>query len=268
MMTGSSNVITLNLNRIIQDWFKLSGLTELPDTTIWDEHCDFIKYLNNILERVYKYHIAYKTMLYEKEEQKMYSSSNAGYIYLNKLYNTIGLIGYCEAAEFIGLKVSNNDAYKHFIQLIFSNVKSQNKLHSIRDEARPVLFNSEAIPGEGLAVKLYNWDKSDDYKVPSDQNLYSSYFFKQWDNTISVLDKLKLHGGYVSNVADGGQASHIHLDAHLTEEQYSKIIDLAIAEGVNYFTFNIPMSECKDCGHVVNAPIDSCPKCGSTNIDY
>lgn len=28
------------------------------------------------------------------------------------------------------------------------------------------------------------------------------------------------------------------------------------------------MSECKECGHVVNAPIKVCPKCNSTNIDW
>ena len=28
------------------------------------------------------------------------------------------------------------------------------------------------------------------------------------------------------------------------------------------------MSKCDDCGHVVNAPISKCPKCGSTHITY
>lgn len=38
--------------------------------------------------------------------------------------------------------------------------------------------------------------------------------------------------------------------------------------GCNYFTFNIPISVCKDCGHVINAPVQTCPKCGSNRIDY
>lgn len=63
------------------------------------------------------------------------------------------------------------------------------------------------------------------------------------------------------------QACHLHLNEHLSEEQYTKLIDFCVAEGVNYFTFNIPISECKNCGHVVNAPVDTCPKCSSTNID-
>ena len=92
----------------------------------------------------------------------MFADSNAGYIYLKKLYSTIGLIGYCEAAQFLGMKVNNNEEYKDFLKLIFGTVKEQNKLHSIKSKKRPFLFNSEAIPGENLAVKLYEWDKKMD----------------------------------------------------------------------------------------------------------
>ena len=267
IMTGSCNVITLNINHIIQDWYhSIGGTLSLPYHTGFEESLK--QYIINILERVYKYHIAYKTMLYEWEEKGAYASSNAGYIYLNKLYSTIGIIGYCEAAQFLGLEISNNEEYKKFLQLIFGTIKKQNKLHSIKDPKQPFLFNSEAIPGENLAVKLYEWDKSDGYYVPEDQNLYSSYFFKQWDDKISILDKLKLHGKDIAPYCDGGQACHIHLEEHLSKEQYNKLLDFCISEGVNYFTFNIPMSECKECGHVVNAPITVCPKCNSNHIDY
>ena len=267
VMTGSCNVITLNINRIVQDWYKsIGGTLSVPLHKGFENNLK--EYLVNILERVYKYHIAYKTILYELEDKGMFADSNAGYIYLKKLYSTIGLIGYCEAAQFLGMQISNNDEYKDFLKLIFGTVKEQNKLHSIHDKKRPFLFNSEAIPGENLAVKLYEWDKKDGYYVPKDQNLYSSYFFLQWDNKISVLDKLKLHGSYINKACDGGQACHIHLNEHLSMEQYSKIIDFCIKEGVNYWTFNIPMSECKECGHTVNAPITKCPRCGSTKIDW
>lgn len=77
-----------------------------------------------------------------------------------------------------------------------------------------------------------------------------------------------MHGGEINKYCDGGQACHIHLDAHLSKEQYLKLIDFAVKNSVNYFTFNIPISECKDCGHIVNAPIKECPICGKSNIDY
>ena len=262
IMTGSCNVITLNLNRIVQDWKRISGSPEFEgfEDSLRD-------YLISILERVYKYHIAYKTMLYNLEEKGMFAPSNGGYIYMKKLYSTIGLIGYTEAAQFLGLEVSNNKEYIEFLQLIFGTVKEQNKLHSIHDKKRPFLFNSEAIPGEGLGVKLYEHDKKDGYWVPENQNLYNCYFYNPWDNT-SILDKFTLHGKQVAKYCDGGQALHANLDAHLSKEQYLKLIDFAIEKGTNYFTFNIPISECKSCGHVVNAPVDKCPKCGSENIDY
>lgn len=263
IMTGSCNVITLNINRIVQDWCKSIG--GVP--TVGNQHDSLKFFLINILERVYKYHIAYKTMLYDLEEKGMFSPSNGGYIYMKKLYSTIGLIGYTEAAQFLGMEISNNKEYIDFLKLIFGTVKEQNKEHSIRDKKRPILFNSEAIPGEGLGVKLYEHDKKDGYWVPDNQNLYNCYFYNPWDNT-SILDKFILHGKEVASYCDGGQALHANLDEHLSEAQYTKLINFAIEQGTNYFTFNIPISECKDCGHVVNAPIEKCPKCGSENIDY
>ena len=266
VMTGSCNVITLNINRIVQDCDKAYGLKRNGG---WKENTSFlIDYLVDILQRVYKYHIAYKTMLYDLEERGMLAPSNGDYIYIKKLYSTIGIIGYTEAAKFLGLEISNNKDYKEFLQLILGTIKEQNKLHSIKDKKRPFLFNSEAVPGEGLGIKLYNWDKEDGYEVPEDQNLYNCYFYNPWSTNTSVLDKIKLHGKDIAYYTDGGQACHINLDTHLSKEQYIKLLDVAKNEGCNYFTFNIPISECKDCNHIVNAPIKECPKCGSHNIKY
>ncbi len=268
IMTGSCNVITLNLNRIVQDWWEKEEKIDGDSSTLKAFHdANLSKYLTNILSRVYKYHIAYKTMLYDMEEAGMFSDCNAGYIYIKKLYSTIGLIGYSEAAKFLGLEISNNEDYIRFLQLIFGTVKEQNKLHSIHDKKHPFLMNSEAIPGENLGVKLYNWDKRDGYYVPEDQNLYNCYFYSPWNNT-SVLDKFILHGKKISKYCDGGQALHANLDSHLSKEQYLKLLDFAREQGTSYFTFNIPMSECKDCGHVVNAPIKECPICHSKRIRY
>lgn len=271
VMTGSVNVITLNINRIVQDWFKNydNNIAPSDDSKYSKDLYPSLKwYLQTILDRVYKYHIAYKTMLYELEDKGMLAASNGGYIYIKKLYSTIGVIGYTEAAQYLGLDISNNKEYKEFLQLILGTIKEQNKLHSIKDKKRPFLFNSEAIPGEGLGIKLYNWDKEDEYKVPEDQNLYNCYFYNPWNNSTSVIDKIKLHGKDINNYTDGGQACHINLDTHLSKEQYLKLLDVAKNEGCNYFTFNIPISECKECNHIVNAPIKECPICHSKNIRY
>lgn len=262
IMTGSCNVITLNINRIVQDWYRT-----LPNGYVYGDYQGLKDYIKVILERVYKYHIAFKTMLYDLEDKGMFAASNGGYIYMRKLYSTIGIIGYFEAAKFLGITPNNNEEYKHFLQAILGVVKEENTAHSIRDKKRPILFNFEAIPGENLAVKLYNWDKKDNYIVPEDQNLYNCYFYNPWDNT-SILDKIKLHGKETSKLTSGGQACHLNLDEHLSKKQYLQLMDIFRTEGANYVTFNIPMSECKDCGHTVNAPIIECPKCKSKNIKW
>ena len=273
IMTGSCNVITLNINRIVQDCFKNlihpDDYNELEINACWKDNYgkDNLKhYLINILDRVYKYHIAYKTILYDWEDAGMFTCCNADYIHIKKLYSTIGINGLNEAAEFLGLKVNNNKDYIEFLQLILSTVKEQNALYSINDKKRPFLFNSEVVPAESLASKNYNWDKKDGYKVPSNRNLYNSYFFLQNDTNISVLDKMYLHGNSTYQYTDGGSACHINLEEHLSKEQYLKLIDYAIKEGTSYFTFNIPNSKCEDCGYITKHPIVECPKCHSKNI--
>ena len=263
VMTGSCNVITLNINRIVQDCNKAYGLKRNGG---WKENTSFLKdYLADILERVYKYHIAFKTMLYDLENKGMFAASNGGYIHISKLYSTIGINGLNEAARFLGMTVGNNREYIEFLQLVLGTVKEQNKIHSIHDANRPFLFNSEAVPAEGLGGKNYNWDKEDGYWVPEDENLYNSYFYDAHDDT-SVLDKFILHGRQTYQYTDGGSAAHINLEDHLSKEQYLKLIDFAIANGTNYFTFNIPNSKCDDCGYITKHPITECPKCHSKNI--
>lgn len=159
IQTGSCNVITLNLNRILQDWYRQYAPNRLLDSDkaerkmvairrLWNTVGSklFSEYLIDILDRVYKYHIAYKTMLYDIEDAGMLTSSKAGYIYMKKLYSTIGLNGINEAAEFLGIECSYNDNYKNFCRLITGTIKEQNKLHNIHDKKRPFLFNQEFVP--------------------------------------------------------------------------------------------------------------------------
>lgn len=160
VMTGSCNVITLNINRIVQDCIRLncsnpSDIREIYSECKMEVLAGIKKHLISILERVYKYHIAYKTMLYDLEDKKMFAASNGGYIYLKKLYSTIGILGYCEAAKFLGLEVGNNEDYIDFLKLVLGTIKEQNKKHSINNKKRPFLFNSEAVPKSLGTLNLF-----------------------------------------------------------------------------------------------------------------
>jgi ribonucleoside-triphosphate reductase (formate) len=271
-MTGSKNVITLNLNRIVQDWVKQIPNYEdhmLAESKTLDSWLfkagkeDLSNYLINILERTYKYQIAYNECLMDFYKANMLTVYNAGFIDIKKQYLTIGINGLNQAAEFLGMECNNNEDYKKFCNLIFSTIKKQNLKHKTED----VMFNTEFTPCESAAIKLYNRDKKDGYWVPSDTNLYASYIYKPNDTEISVLDKFILHGReFCGDNLDGGSAAHINLDNHLSKEQYKKLLKYAADVGCKYFTFNIPNCECEECGYIAKRPFKVCPKCGSTDI--
>ena len=251
------------MSRIIQDWYKsLGGTLALPLHKGYESSLK--EYIINILDRVYKYHTAYNELLWDMYDAGLLPVYSAGFINLDKQYLTIGLNGLNEAAEFLGMKCNDNQEYKDFCQLIFSTIKEQNLLH----KTKKTTFNTEQVPAEGLAVKNYNWDKKDNYWVPENRNLYASYIFIPSDESLSVLDKMKLHGSdYIGEYLDGGSACHINLSEHPSYKQCKLLLEYAAKVGCQYFTFNIPNSECQDCGFITKVPIKECPKCGSKHID-
>lgn len=258
VQTGSCNVITINLNRLTQDY----TINEIGwSHQAWNT-CDFWngykKYLTDIVERIHKYHIAYKTMLYEWEANGMFTASKAGYISMQKLYSTIGLNGINEAAEFLGIRCSYNDEYKEFCQLITGTISELNK----KNGTKKFQFNTEFVPAESLSSKNYNWDKKDGYIVPEDRNLYNSYFYLANDPNTSILDRFKLHGREFTGKLDGGVGLHCNLEEHLSQKQYEYLINYAIEVGCSYFTFNVPNCQCDKCGHIEKHHFDKCPKCG------
>lgn len=261
--TGSVNVITLNINRIIQDISKKYSIAK--EKFGKDKFYSCIKVeLTDILERVYKYHKAYKSLLQELFEHNMLPVYSSGYISLKQQFSTVGINGINEAAEFLGLECSDNEAYMEFCNIISSTIEECNRTNSTPD----VRFNLEYVPAEGLGIKNYNWDKEDGYVVPSDRNCYNSYFYKPDDTSIDVLQKFRMHGSKFTKDLSGGVALHCNLSEHLSKPQYIQLLNYAVENGTSYFTFNIPNSQCNDCGYIVKAPIKECPKCKSNNVTW
>lgn len=258
VQTGSCNVMTLNLNRIVQDWKKENKAKHIDDN--FYDASSLKTFLEKILDRVYDYQRAYKTGLYDIDRQGLLPQTKAGYISLDKLYCTIGVNGLNEAARFLGLNVSNNKDYINFVSWILGVIKEYNRKNS----SKKFRFNLELVPAESLGVKNYNWDKKDGYWIPDDENLYNSYIYEAHDST-SILDKIAMQGGEIAKSIDGGQASHLNLAENLDKEQYTKLLEYAVKVGNSYITFNVPQTQCDDCGFIAKHPFDVCPKCGSKN---
>lgn len=246
--TGSKSVMTLNINRLVQDAVN--------------KGYDMIDYLRSQVQKVHKYQTAYNELLKGYLKDGLLTVYTAGFINLKKQYLTVGVNGVIEAAEFLGIKVSDNPTYREFMQSILKTISDENR----KAKTKELMFNTEFVPAENLGVKHANWDRKDGYVVPRD--CYNSYFYAVEDTSLTILDKFKLHGEEYVKYLDGGSALHMNLEEHLTKDQYRNLLKVAAANGTNYFTFNIPNTICNDCGHIDKRYLHECPKCGSKNIDY
>lgn len=246
--TGSKSVLTININRCVQ--YAINN------------KLGYVSFLEEITDLCHKAQIAYNENLKFLKEKGMLPLFDAGFIDINRQYLTIGVNGLVEAAEFLKIKISDNDEYASFVSEILGTIETYNKKYS----APGLMFNCEMIPAENVGVKHAKWDKESGYAVPRD--CYNSYFYIVEDDSLNVIDHFRLHGKkYISRLT-GGSALHMNLSEHLTKDQYMNLMKIAADLGCNYFTFNIPNTECLDCGHIDKRYLKKCPVCGSEHIDY
>lgn len=239
--TGSINVITLNMNRLVQDGRDLSAE----------------------VAKIQNYQIAYRSLMEDFLKAGLLTVYDAGFISLDKQYLTIGINGMVEAAESQGLVISDNAAYKTFVAEKLKLIFTANKKRSLETGYK---FNTEFVPAENLGVKNALWDKKDGYFVPRD--CYNSYFYIVEDEETNPLEKFKLHGSEIIQYLDGGSALHLNLNEILSEKQFSMIIELAAKTGCNYFCTNVKSTICNDCGYIEKKTQSHCVKCGSRDIDH
>ena len=275
--TGSKSVMTINLNRIIQnsvvEYFEEKGSEfSLGCKFILSEQSEDVKkgVINKIksnitecTENVHKYQAAFNSIIKDFYEANMLDVYRAGFINMRKQYLTVGVNGLTDAAEFLGIDCTDNDNYREFVNDILETINISNK----KDKTRDCMFNTEFVPGENLSNKNYNWDKKDGYFVSEKHIMYSSYFFNPEDDSLSVLEKMRLHGKDYVQYLDGGSACHINLAEHLSKEQNRKLLKYAASVGCNYFTYNVRNTACNKCGYISKHDLDKCPHCGSTDVD-
>ena len=246
--TGSKSVLTVNLNRCVQE-----------ATRQGKPYLDFVA---DVVDLVHKVQLAYNENLKDLQKRGMLPLFDSGYINIARQYLTVGVNGMVEAAESLGLTISDNEEYLNFVQGILGTIEYYNKKYRTKD----VLFNCEMIPAENVGVKHARWDREDGYYVPRD--CYNSYFYIVEDTNTHILEKFRLHGRKYIEHLTGGSALHMNLDEHLSKTQYRQLLRVAAKEGCNYFTFNIPNTLCNDCGHIDKRYLKECPVCHSHNVDY
>lgn len=239
--TGSINVITLNMNRLIQ--CKLD--------------------LQQQVEKIHKYQVAYRKVMEEYLAAGLLTVYDAGFIQLDKQFLTIGINGMVEAAEYLGIEINNNPQYHQFINQHLSTIYAANQAAK---QQYGYLFNTEFVPAENLGVKNAKWDQHSELVVPRD--CYNSYFYVVEDKYCTHLDKLMLHGKQFTQYLDGGSALHLNLDEHLSTEAYLQLLNIAAHTGCNYFCINVKSTLCRDCGHIDKHTHTHCTECGSLEIDY
>ena len=275
--TGSKSVMTINLNRVIQnaarDYFKeKQGIEITPGEPLSKEleydRAELYAFINNevreMTERVHKYQTAFNEIIKDFLKADMLDVYRAGFIDMHRQYLTVGVNGMTDAAEFLGLEVSPNEEYKEFVNGLLETINMANR----KDRTKECMFNTEFVPGENLSGKNYKWDKKDGYFVSPKHNMYSSYFYNPEDDKLSMIDKFKLHGEEYVKYLDGGSALHMNISEHLSKDQYRQLLKTAAHYGTNYFTFNCRNSVCNDCGYISKDTLEHCPKCGSMNLDY
>lgn len=239
--TGSINVITINMNRLIQDQRDL--LSEV--------------------KKIHSYQIAYRRLMEEYLDAGMLNVYSAGFISLEKQFLTIGINGMVEAAESRGIRAGNNPDYIEFVQQQLKVIYNANK------EAKKetgYLFNTEFVPAENLGIKNAKWDKADGYQVNRD--CYNSYFYVVEDETTNPLDKFILHGRELVDYLDGGSALHLNLDEALSADAYLRLLNIAAKTGCNYFCINVKITICNQCQHIDKRTLAACSACGSDDVDY
>lgn len=94
--TGSINVITMNMNRLVQDG----------------------RDLEEEISKIHKYQVAYRKLMEEYKEAGLLTVYDAGFITPRQAILTIGINGMVEAAESQGIIAGNNQFIKTLYKAI------------------------------------------------------------------------------------------------------------------------------------------------------
>lgn len=137
LMTGSKQVITLNANRLVQDVARKVGHDS--DEKLFSAISDTVR--ENV-SKIHKYLIAFNEIFKAMEANHMLTVYDAGMIMLKKQYLTVGINGLADAAEALGIEISDNPRYKAFVQCVLEPIYEEDQ----KDRTDELKFNCEMVP--------------------------------------------------------------------------------------------------------------------------
>ena len=248
VVTGSAQVITINMNRLVQEAVEVGE--------------DIVDSLKRHIHDVHKYLMAHKAVYKDYIDAGLLPAYTAGFMDIDKQFLTIGVNGLVEAGEYLGFTIGNNPEWTEWLSCVLEVFKTANKEAL---ESYGVRFNTELVPAENLGVKNAKWDREDGLEVPRD--CYNSYFYAV-ENPMSMFDKISLYGHKTTDYLDGGSALHLNLEQLPSKGSIQQLFEACRIAGVPYWTTNVLCTICNDCDHINPETTQTCKVCGSTNVDY
>ena len=130
----------MNLNRLIQNLAREKGQISLNDIS---------EAVRQQVRKIHQYQIAFNEIMKDNQKAGLLPVYDAGFISLSKQYLTLGIQGFAEAAEFLGIDISPNDEYFAFGEAVLKPIYEENKA-ARTDE---LMFNTEFVPKMSGHVK-------------------------------------------------------------------------------------------------------------------
>lgn len=245
---GSHRVVTINFPRIAME----SNSEE-----------EFFNILSNRIKDAGKILKAHKNLIKKLSDAGLHMFIKNGWIRLDRMFSTFGIIGIYECSEIFREKFGNDRDIEGII-LKFMN-------DSVRYVSRElgIAGNIEQIPGESFAVRFADADRlvfgEDVFNKYIKSPLYSNQFAPLWSD-VDVWERLAIDGKY-NGLITGGGIVHATIGAKVTYKQAVKIIKFAINCGCEHFALNSIYSECEN-KHITFGKSNQCPECGAKVTDW
>lgn len=146
--TGSKCVMTINMNRLVQDFIKETPRYKAEDYHASQEIREEMQtslnlYLAEQVSFMHLYLKGFNTILLDRMKAGLLPIYDAGFVNPDRQYLTIGINGMNEAAEYLGCSIKSNDeCYKFFVNNMLNTINAMNKM----DKTEDCMFNTEYVP--------------------------------------------------------------------------------------------------------------------------